>query len=237
MPSLRAVSTSWALSDRLADTMRMNRQPGALIRSMVRTWAGDWPRMTVPKSMEPGFMTMSLRMWEETPSRASASRPLAVIRRHEQDRRFQADEVARVHLGLDHRRLARCDRRGTRLAAGAAAGGPQVEDRDRLSQPVDQQKVVLDLHAAGNHTEVVPVLGKEAVGPRSGPHRNRPHPDQQPAPQNRPRTPAEPSLPPAYSPPSNRAELTPSVRPRSLPIVKTTPGAQFCGCIAATGPD
>ena len=105
---------------------------------------------------------------------------------HVQDRRLHADEVARVHLGLDHRRLPRPDHRGTGPPAGAPARRPQTQDRHRLRQVVDQQEVVLDLRTPRHRAEIMPVLREHPVGPRRGPHQTRPpHPARSSPPRSR----------------------------------------------------
>ena len=166
---------------------------------------------------------MSLKICDETPSRASPSLPARRDKSHIQDRRLKADEVARVHLGLDHRRLARRNHRGIRPSARAAARGPKVEDRDRLRQPVYHQKVMLDLHSAGNRAEVMLVLGKKSIGPRGSPHRSRTQPDQEQSSPRRTRNLAESSSPPAILSIlcSTAAHRRPQ-RPCSLPIVITS---------------
>ena len=112
--------------------MRVNRQSGLLMRSIVKTWVGDWPRLTVPKSIAPGFRTMSLRMCEETASRASASRPLAVIKLTKSTVALGPTKL-RVSISASITVVwpgatveVAC------LAARTAAGRAQIHDRDRL---------------------------------------------------------------------------------------------------------
>ena len=66
-----------------------------------------------------------------------------------EDRRLGADEVPRVHLGLDDRGLTRRHLRGAGAAGGAPARGADVQDRYRLAQPVVQEELMAELPPGG----------------------------------------------------------------------------------------